>query len=134
MAADHYRLPVQWRRRRASSWVRLVRLPPTLRALLRVGWWLARSVRARRALGCRRRDQAAALWSIPVAGDDTDRLLLALSRSGQGLAGRGPGLLSVGAIHELLFATAFAVVGPSPYLPRLVTAIQAALTVPLVYV
>ena len=40
----------------------------------------------------------------------------------------------MGALHELLFATAFAVVGPSPYLPRLVTAIQAALTVPLVYV
>ena len=61
--------------------------------------------------------------------------MLALARSQGGVwPAWGAGLLSVGALHELLFASAFAIVGPSPYLPRLVTAIQAALTVPLVYV
>ena len=84
--------PVQWRRRRASSWVRLVRLPPTpcVRCCASRGQ-LARSVRARRALGCRRRDQAAALWSIRSPA--TTRIGSSWRSPGRrrGLAGRGLG-------------------------------------------
>jgi 4-amino-4-deoxy-L-arabinose transferase-like glycosyltransferase len=78
------------------------------------------------------------LWSVPAVGDDTGDLLRALARAQAGAwlvpGAAGSSASSVGALHELLFAAAFAVVGPSPYLPRLITAIQAALTIPLVYV
>ena len=73
------------------------------------------------------------LWSFPLLGDDAAQLALLRAQAGAWPT-TGAALVSVGAIHELLFAAAFAVVGPSPYLPRLITAIQAALTVPLVYV
>lgn len=138
MAADHYRLP---RPVGPSPGIELGAIRPStadaVRALLlaraRSGWlelfalvalWIV-------AIGIR----LPHLWSVPVLGDETDQLLQALVRSQDGAwPTTGTALSSVGAVHELLFATAFAVVGPSPYLPRLVTAIQAALTVPLVYV
>jgi hypothetical protein len=72
---------------------------------------------------------------VPALADETGGLLHALARAQAGsLLVPGTAASSVGALHELLFATMFALVGPSPYLPRLITAIQAALTVPLVYV
>ena len=138
MAADHYRLP---RPVAPSPGIELGAVRPStadaawalLRIRARAGWlevlvlaalWIV-------ALGIR----LPHLWSIPATGDDVDQVLLALARAQAGAwPAAGAGLVSVGAIHELLFATAFALVGPSPYLPRLVTAIQAALTVPLVYV
>jgi hypothetical protein len=75
------------------------------------------------------------LWSVPGLADETGDLLHALVRAQSGtLLVPGAAASSVGALHELLFATMFALLGPSPYLPRLITAIQAALTIPLVYV
>ncbi len=138
MAADHYRLP---RPVGPSPGIQLGAVRPStadaVRALLlarvRTGWlegfvlaalWIV-------AVGIR----LPHLWSVPALGDETDQLLVALARSQAGAwPAPGSALSSVGAVHELLFATAFAIVGPSPYLPRLVTAIQAALTVPLVYI
>ena len=138
MAADHYRLP---RPVAPSPGIELGAVRPStadaVRALLRVRagtGWLEACVLAALwivAVGIR----LPHLWSVPAVGDDADQLVLALARSqGGAWPASGAGLLSVGALHELLFASAFAIVGPSPYLPRLVTAIQAALTVPLVYV
>lgn len=138
MAADHYRLP---RPVGPSPGIELGAVRPStaeaVRELLRIrartGWLEAFALAALWivAVGIR----LPHLWSVPTLGDDTDQLLLALARSQAGAwPAASSGLLSVGAIHELLFTTAFAIVGPSPYLPRLVTAIQAALTVPLVYV
>ncbi len=138
MAADHYRLPrpvgplpgIELGASRPST-------AEAVRALLlaraRTGWlemlalaalWLVAVV-----------IRLPHLWSAPLVNDDTEQLLHALVRAQAG-AWFVPGapLLSVGAVHELLFAAAFALVGPSPYLPRLVTTMQAALTVPLVYV
>jgi hypothetical protein len=75
------------------------------------------------------------LWTVPAFADESDQIVHALARARAGAwLAPGTGLFSVGALHELLFTTVFAIVGPSPYLPRLITAIQAALTVPLVYV
>ena len=136
MAADHYRLP---RPVGPSPGIELGEVRPSaaeaVRALLlaraRTGWLEAFVLAALWivAVGIR----LPRLWSVPTVGDETD-LLLGLARSQAGAwPTSGLPISSVGAIHELLFATAFALVGPSPYLPRLVTAIQAALTVPLVY-
>jgi 4-amino-4-deoxy-L-arabinose transferase-like glycosyltransferase len=73
------------------------------------------------------------LWTAPAVGDDAGLLAQALVRSQAGVWS-GSVTSSVGAVHELLLAAVLAIFGPSPYLPRLVTAIQAAVTVPLVYV
>jgi len=138
VAADHYRLP---RPVGPSPGIHLGTVRPStadaVRSLLferaRTGWLEAFVLAAlwMIAVGIR----LPHLWSIPSLGDEADQLLTTLARS-QGGAWPASGAVfsSVGAVHELLFATAFAAVGPSPYLPRLVTAIQAALTVPLVYI
>jgi hypothetical protein len=136
VAADHYRLP---RPVGPSPGIQLGAARPStadavrtvLLARLRTGWleafalvalWLV-------ALGIR----LPYLWSVPAAGDEAGLL----RTFGLGQAGvwpsTGSALTSVGALHDLLFAGAFALFGPSPYLPRLITAIQAALTVPLIY-
>jgi hypothetical protein len=141
VAADHYRLP---RPVGPSPGIELGASRPStaeavrelLLARARTGWvellvlvavWLV-------AIGIR----LPHLWSVPAVGDDTGDLLRALARAQAGAwlvpGAAGSSASSVGALHELLFAAAFAVVGPSPYLPRLITAIQAALTIPLVYV
>ena len=138
MAADHYRLPRPvgpspgielgasrpstaeamrelWRARARTGWVEMAAL---------VAVWIV-------AFGIR----LPHLWSVPSLTDETGDLLHALTRAQAGAwLVPGAAVSSVGALHELLFAALFALVGPSPYLPRLVTAIQAALTVPLVYV
>ncbi|MGE3271163.1 MAG: ArnT family glycosyltransferase [Chloroflexota bacterium] len=77
--------------------------------------------------------RAPYLWTAPAVGDDASLLTQALLRSQAGVWS-GSVSTSVGAVHELLLAAVFALVGPSAYLPRLVTALQAALTIPLVYV
>lgn len=134
MAADHYRLP---RPVGPSPGIELGASRPStaeaVRGLLlaraRTGWleltalvavWVV-------AFGIR----LPHLWSVPGLADETGGLLHALARAQAG-AWQVPG--AAASLHELLFAGAFALVGPSPYLPRLITAIQAALTVPLVYV
>jgi hypothetical protein len=137
VAADHYRLP---RPVGPSPGIDLDAVRPSIYAAVRgllvararTGWLEAFVLAALWivAVGIR----LPRLWSVPAVGDEADLLLgLARSQAGAWLTSGSP-VSSVGTIHELLFATAFALVGPSPYLPRLVTAIQAALTVPLVYV
>ena len=138
MAADHYRLPrpvgpmpgieLGASRPSAADAVRGMLL-----AWARTGWpetfalmavWVV-------AIGIR----LPHLWSVPTIADESGGLLHALAQAQAGtLAMPGAAGSSVGALHELLFAGLFALVGPSSYLPRLVMAIQAALTVPLVYV
>ncbi len=137
MAADHYRLP---RPVGPSPGIELGASRPStaeaVRAMLlaraRTGWLeiLALVVLWIVAVAVR----LPYLWSAPVHNDDTEALLHALARAQAGAwFGPGTALSSVGAVHELLFTAAFAIVGPSPHLPRLVTAVQAALTVPLAY-
>ncbi|MFN8636314.1 MAG: DUF2723 domain-containing protein [Chloroflexota bacterium] len=141
MAADHYRLP---RPVGPSPGIELGAVRPStaeavrelLLARFRTGWLevLALAAIWVVALGVR----LPHLWTVPAGADETDAVVHAFARAQAG-AWLAPGTAaasgsSIGAIHELLFALTFAVVGPSPYLPRLITAIQAALTVPLVYV
>jgi 4-amino-4-deoxy-L-arabinose transferase-like glycosyltransferase len=143
VAADHYRLPrpvgpspgIRLGAARPST-AEAARLLVLLRA--RTGWFEALALAALWivAVGVR----LPQLWSAPAVGDDAALLANALARSQAGvLAGLGAGSAgsvtsSVAAFHELLLAAVLAIFGPSPHLPRLVTAIQAALTVPLVYV
>lgn len=138
MAADHYRLPrpvgptpgieLGVVRPSTAEAVRALLLPRVrtawIEALVLCALWLV-------AVAIR----LPHLWTIPQLTDESRLLLDALARY-QGVVwlGQGAALISAGALHEAIFATAFALVGPSAYLPRLVTAIQAALTVPLVYV
>jgi hypothetical protein len=136
VAADHYRLP---RPVGPSPGIQLGATRPSpadavraaLLARVRTGWLEAFALAALWlvAVGLR----LPHLWSVPATGDDA-RLMLTLSQGPAGVwPATGSVLTSVGALHDLLFAAAFALFGPSPYLPRLITAIQAALTVPLVY-
>lgn len=138
VAADHYRLPrpvgpspgihLGAVRQSTADAVREL-----LRARVRTGWLegLALAAVWVVALGIR----LPYLWTVPAFADETDAVVRALARAQAGnWLVPGAGLSSIGAIHELLFALTFALVGPSPYLPRTITAIQAALTVPLVYV
>jgi 4-amino-4-deoxy-L-arabinose transferase-like glycosyltransferase len=138
VAADHYRLP---RPVGPSPGIELGAARPStaeavremLRARARSGWLEALALAAVWivAVGIR----LPYLWTVPALTDETDELLRALARAqAGGWLLPGSTVSSVGALHELLFAALYALVGPSPYLPRLVTAIQAALTVPLVYV
>jgi hypothetical protein len=138
VAADHYRLP---RPVEPSPGIELGAARPatvggvrgTLLARVRSGWFeaFALAVLWVVAVGVR----LPYLWSVPALTDEAGQLLPALARSQAGASiAPGPAFSSVGAVHELLFAAVFTLVGPSPYLPRLVTAIQAALTVPLVYI
>lgn len=136
MAADHYRLP---RPVGPSPGIGLSAVRPStadaVRALLllraRTGWFetLALAALWIIAVGIR----LPQLWTTPSVGDDAGLLAHALLRSQAGVWS-GSVTTSVGAAHELLMAAVLAIFGPSPYLPRLVTAIQAALTIPLVYV
>ncbi|MCC7371819.1 MAG: glycosyltransferase family 39 protein [Chloroflexi bacterium] len=137
MAADHYRLP---RPVGPSPGIRLGAVRPSaaeaVRSMLlllraRTGWLEALALTALwlLAVGIR----APHLGTIPAIGDDAGMLAHAFERSQAGLW-TGSVASSVGAAHELLLALALAVFGPSPYVPRLVTAMQAALTIPLVYV
>lgn len=126
MAADHYRLP---RPVGPSPGLELGTVRPSVASAVRafllararttwvetlglVGLWLA-------AVAIR----LPYLWSRPVLPYEV---------------GAGPGLgmtvTPIGAVHELVLAAVLALVGPSPHLPRLVTALQAALTVPVLYV
>ncbi len=138
VAADHYRLP---RPIGPSPGIQLGAAPSStadavrwfLLARLQTGWVevLALAALWSVAVGVR----LPYLWSVPVLAGEGDHLLQALARSQAGSwLVPGAAISSVGAIHELLFTAAFAVLGPSPYVPRLVTTVQAALTVPLVYV
>jgi hypothetical protein len=138
VAADHYRLPrpvgpspgIQLGAARSSTadavrWLLLARSQTGwVEAFALAALWIV-------AVGVR----LPHLWTVPVLAGEGDQLLQALARSQAGVwLVPGAATSSVGAVHELLFAAVFALLGPSPYLPRLVTAIQAALTVPLVYV
>jgi hypothetical protein len=138
VAADHYRLPrpvgpspgIELGEARPSGAQVVRRLlcaragTAWVEALALVALWIV-------AIGIR----LPYLWTIPAPTDDAGQLLHALARAQAGAwPVPGSGTSWAGAVHELLFTAAFALVGPSPHLPRLITAIQAALTVPLLYV
>src|SRR4051794_30873168 len=121
VAADHYRLPrpvgpspgIELGASRPST-AEAVRAALLARA--RSGWveMLALVAVWFVALGIR----LPHLWSVPALGDETSDLLHALTRAQAG-AWLVPGAVgssgsSVGALHELLFASVFALVGPSP--------------------